>query len=370
MDDKVRERTSTQRDRELQEKEHIPAASSAQAAREPVLEIRDLTTCFDLDEGRLVAVDGVSLTIDRHRTLGVIGESGCGKSIMAKSVLQILPKRARITGGQVLLHGGQPGPIDLAGLPPRGRAMRAVRGGQISMIFQEPMTSLSPVHTVGDQVSEIVLQHITADKRRARRRAEQMLARVKIPDPAQRMREYAHQLSGGLRQRVMIAMALACEPQLLIADEPTTALDVTVQAQILALMKDLQKQFGMAILFITHDLAVIARMADAVAVMYLGQIVEHAAVRAIFSHPLHPYTVGLLAAIPRLGGGVRRRLAAIEGTVPLPINLPETCRFFDRCEQATAGLCDAGIPELIEVEQGHFVRCALYRGKRQSPDAH
>jgi peptide/nickel transport system ATP-binding protein len=348
------------------------ATPSIQTAHEPVLEIRDLTTCFDLDEGRLVAVDGVSLRIDRHRTLGVIGESGCGKSVMAKSVLQILPKRAKIAGGKILLHrtGAGAEPIDLAGLPPRGKAMRAVRGGQISMIFQEPMTSLSPVHTVGDQVSEIVLEHITTNRRQARRRAEEMLARVKIPDPAQRMREYAHQLSGGLRQRVMIAMALACEPQLLIADEPTTALDVTVQAQILALMKELQKQLGMAILFITHDLAVIARMAGAVAVMYLGQIVEYAPVRSIFNNPLHPYTVGLLAAVPRLGGRVRGRLAAIEGTVPLPINLPETCRFFDRCDRAKAGLCDAGIPEPIEVDPGHFVRCALYREKQRGTNAY
>ena len=339
-----------------------PAAAGAGA---PLLEVRDLTTCIDLDEGRLVAVDGVSLTIDRHRTLGVIGESGCGKSIMAKSVLQILPKRGRIQRGQVLLHRDGSGPVDLAALPAKGKAMRAVRGGQISMIFQEPMTSLSPVHTVGDQVSEIVLQHVTKDKKLARARAREMLAKVQVPDPAQRMREYPHQLSGGLRQRVMIAMAMACEPLLLIADEPTTALDVTVQAQILNLMKWLQGQLGMAILFITHDLGVIARMADAVAVMYLGQIVEYAPIREVFKGPLHPYTIGLLAAVPRLAGGAKRRLAAIEGTVPLPINLPQECRFFSRCDKAQAGLCDKGVPELLEVKPGHFARCVLYREAKQ-----
>jgi len=328
---------------------------------QPILEIEDLTTCIDLDEGRLVAVDGVSLSISRHRTLGVIGESGCGKSIMAKSILQILPRRGKVLRGRVVLHREDGGPVDLAALPARGKAMRAVRGAQISMIFQEPMTSLSPVHTVGNQITEMVLLHATKDKKLAHKRAIEMLEKVRIPNAAQRMREYPHQLSGGLRQRVMIAMALACNPLLLIADEPTTALDVTVQAQILKLMKDLQAQIGMAIMFITHDLAVIARMADAVAVMYLGQIVEYGPVRAIFNDPSHPYTVALLAAVPKLGVGVRKKLAAIKGTVPQPINLPETCRFFSRCDKAVAGLCDKGIPELVEVEPDHFARCVLCR---------
>ena len=328
---------------------------------EPVLEITDLTMCIDLDEGRLIAVDGVSLAIERHRTLGVIGESGCGKSMMAKSILQILPRHGRVLSGRILLHRGGAGAIDLAGLPPRGKAMRSVRGGRISMIFQEPMTSLSPVHTVGNQVTEMVLQHVTKNRKQAYRRAVDMLGRVKIPNPAQCMREYSHQLSGGMRQRVMIAMALSCNPLLLIADEPTTALDVTVQAKILGLMKELQAALGMAIMFITHDLAVIARMADAVAVMYLGQIVEYGPIRAIFNRPMHPYTVALLQAVPKLGPGGRRRLAAIEGTVPQPINLPDTCRFFARCSKAVPGLCDRGVPGLIDPEPGHQVRCVLYR---------
>ena len=326
-----------------------------------VLEIRDLTTCLDLEEGCLTAVDAVSLTIRRHGTLGVIGESGCGKSMLAKSILQILPRTGRIAGGEVVLHPQGAPPVNLAALPARGRRMRGVRGKLISMIFQEPMTSLSPVHTVANQVSEVLLQHVTKDKTEARRRTLEMLTRVKISNPRQRMHEYPHQLSGGIRQRVMIAMALACRPLLLIADEPTTALDVTVQAQILSLMKELQAEFGMAIMFITHDLGIIARMADTVAVMYVGQIVEYGPIRAIFKHPLHPYTVGLMEAIPKLEGGVKKRLTAIDGTVPSPINLPSACRFFARCGKAMPGVCDRGIPRLLEVEAGHFVRCALYQ---------
>ena len=324
-----------------------------------VLQISGLRTEFPLDEGILNAVDGVDLAIDRHQTVGVIGESGCGKSVMAQSILQILPRPGRIAGGAIRLSQPDAPPLDLAAQDPFGKTMRAIRGGSISMIFQEPMTSLSPVHTIGDQVSEVLLEHRTEDRKEACQQAEDMLRRVGISNPEQRMSDYPHQLSGGLRQRVMIAMALACRPHLLIADEPTTALDVTVQAQILALMKDLQKQFGMAILFITHDLGVIARMADVVAVMYLGQVVELATAHRIFKNPLHPYTTGLMASVPRLGRG-HDRLEAIKGTVPVPINLPPVCRFMGRCPQAKQGLCDQGIPPLVEVEQGHSVRCRLY----------
>ncbi len=345
----------------MAEVDRQPADATATAAPEvPVLRLEELTTSLNLDEGRLVAVDRVNLTIHRHRTLGVIGESGCGKSIMARSILQILPPMGRIQDGKVWLHESDQAPLNLAALPARGKGMRAVRGGKISMIFQEPMTSLSPVHSIGDQVSEMLLLHVTRDRKEAWQKAEAMLDKARISNPAQRMFQYPHQLSGGLRQRAMIAMALACNPLLLIADEPTTALDVTVQAQILTLMKDLQAQLGMAILFITHDLGVIARMADAVAVMYLGQIVEYAPSRALFRQPLHPYTTGLLAAVPKLHRGTERpRLAAIEGTVPVPIDLPKTCRFLKRCPQAKSGVCDQSIPELREVESGHFVRCAL-----------
>lgn len=326
---------------------------------DPVLQISGLKTGFSLDEGILNAVDGVDLTIDRHQTVGVIGESGCGKSVMAQSILQIVPKPGRITGGEIRLYRPDAPALDLATQDPFGKTMRSIRGGSISMIFQEPMTSLSPVHTIGDQVSEVLLEHRTEDRKEARQQAVDMLRRVGMSNPEQRMNDYPHQLSGGLRQRVMIALALACHPHLLIADEPTTALDVTVQAQILSLMKALQAQFGMAILFITHDLGVIARMADVVAVMYLGQVVERAAVRRIFKNPRHPYTIGLMASVPRLGSGTER-LEAIKGTVPAPVNLPQTCRFMDRCPQAKPGLCDQGVPPLLEVEPGHEVRCRLW----------
>jgi len=328
------------------------------AADRPVLTVRNLPTCLELDEGRLVAVDEMSLTLNARRTLGLIGESGCGKSMAAKSVLRILPKSGRIDAGEILLHEDDTKTTDIAKLSDTSRRMREIRGGRISMIFQEPMTSLSPVHTVGEQVCEMIRQHVTRDRAEARERAVDMLTRVKISRPAQRMKEYPHQLSGGLRQRVMIAMALACRPALLIADEPTTALDVTVQAQILSLVKDLQADMGRSVLFITHDLGIVARVADEVAVMYLGQIVEQGPKRDIYRNPLHPYTRGLMAAVPRPGEGRRRRLPAIAGTVPLPINLPERCRFHERCQRAKAGVCDAGIPRLEKVGENHWVRCS------------
>lgn len=324
-----------------------------------ILNIKDLYTEFVTDEGTLNAVDSVSLTIDRHQTVGVIGESGCGKSVTAQSILQIVPPPGRITGGSITLTPPDGEPVDLARLDPLGAAMRSIRGGTISMIFQEPMTSLSPVHTIGDQVSEVVLEHRSRDPAEAMHRAIDMLRRVGISNPESRIHDYPHQLSGGLRQRVMIALALACHPQILIADEPTTALDVTVQAQILRLMKELQGQMGMAILFITHDLGVIAGMADVVAVMYLGQIVESAPVKRIFQNPIHPYTKGLMASVPRLGQG-QTRLMPIDGTVPSPINLPGGCRFRDRCPDARTGVCDASDPALAEVASGHSVRCAIH----------
>lgn len=331
---------------------------SPDAARsDPVLQVRNLTTCLALDEGRLVAVDGLDLTLEARRTLGLIGESGCGKSMAARSILRILPKSGRVTAGEILLRKDGKGLVDIVKLSNTDRRLREIRGGRIAMIFQEPMTSLSPVHTVGDQVTEMIRQHVTRDRAEARERAVDMLTRVKMTRPAERMNEYPHQLSGGLRQRVMIAMALACHPALLIADEPTTALDVTVQAQILSLVKELQEELGMSVLFITHDLGVIARVADEVAVMYLGQIVEQGSKRDIYRRPLHPYTRGLMAAVPRPGEGRRQRLPAIKGTVPLPINLPSRCRFFERCPVAKAGTCDASVPELEEAGGSHLVRC-------------
>ena len=330
------------------------------ATQAPVLELKDLRTHFSLDEGTLKAVDGVSLSVRQGQTLGIIGESGCGKSVTAQSILRIVPTPGRIISGDIVLHrDGEPA-VDLVDLDPFGHSVRAIRGKEISMIFQEPMTSLSPVHTIGNQIEEAILLHKTRDKKEAHSLAVEMLDKVGLPNPSQRINEYPHQLSGGLRQRAMIAMALSCNPKLLIADEPTTALDVTVQAQILELMAQLQEEFGMAILYITHDLGVIAEIADDVAVMYLGRVVEHAVTKELFRNPLHPYTRLLLKSIPRMGKGAKQRLEAIEGTVPIPLDPPRICGFFSRCPDAIAGTCDREVPELVEVSPGHSVRCYLH----------
>jgi len=328
-----------------------------------VLDIRDLKTHFFLDEGVLKAVDGVSMRVARNRTLGVIGESGCGKSVTAQSVLRIVPPPGRTVSGRIALHRQDGSVEETTALDPFGKEIRAIRGREISMIFQEPMTSLSPVHTVGSQVAEAITLHRTRDKKEAWELAIEMLGKVGISNPAQRAREYSYQLSGGLRQRAMIAMALSCNPILLLADEPTTALDVTVQAQILDLIRNLQEQYGMAMLYITHDLGVIAEIAHEVTVMYLGLEVEHAVVRDVFHNPLHPYTQLLLQSIPKLGRKARVRLQAIGGTVPIPLNLPPQCSFLNRCPKAMPEVCSRAVPRLIEVEQGHSVRCYLYGGK-------
>ncbi|MCY3709969.1 MAG: ABC transporter ATP-binding protein [Caldilineaceae bacterium] len=326
--------------------------------QEPVLELRDLHTYFPLEEGLLKAVNGVSLTIHKNRTLGVVGESGCGKSVTAQSILRIVPEFAHMTG-EILLH--QNGHItDLAALAPSGKEIRDIRGRDISMIFQEPMTAFSPVHTVGDQIMEAILVHEDAAREEARSRAVELLSLVGIPMPEERVDAYPHQLSGGMRQRAMIAMALALKPKLLIADEPTTALDVTIQAQILRLMKTLQAEMGMSIMFITHDLGVIANMADEVAVMYLGRVVEFGSVRQIFRSPQHPYTQALLRSIPRTGHRARVRLDTIEGIVPVPLDPPDICPFSERCTQFIPGRCDEKVPDFLETEAGHSVRCILY----------
>ncbi|MDE0144091.1 MAG: ABC transporter ATP-binding protein [Caldilineaceae bacterium] len=326
--------------------------------QEPVLELRDLHTYFPLEEGLLKAVNGVSLTIHKNRTLGVVGESGCGKSVTAQSILRIVPEFAQMTG-EILLH--QNGHItDLAALAPSGKEIRDIRGRDISMIFQEPMTAFSPVHTVGDQIMEAILVHEDTAREEARSRAVELLSLVGIPMPEERVDAYPHQLSGGMRQRAMIAMALALKPKLLIADEPTTALDVTIQAQILRLMKTLQAEMGMSIMFITHDLGVIANMADEVAVMYLGRVVEFGSVRQIFRSPQHPYTQALLRSIPRTGHRARVRLDTIEGIVPVPLDPPDICPFSERCTQFIPGRCDEKVPDFLETEAGHSVRCILY----------
>ena len=317
----------------------------------PLLKISDLRTSFFTSDGEVRAVDGVTFDIANGQTVGLVGESGCGKSVTALSILQLLPKgTGRIVGGELLFQG-----TNLAAL--RDEDMRRIRGNEISMIFQEPMTSLNPVMTIGDQIAETVRLHRGASRREARGRAIEMLSLVKIADPQKRVDNYPHQFSGGQRQRVMIAMALACTPKLLIADEPTTALDVTIQAQILELIGELQQQLGMAVLLITHDLGVVAERAKEVAVMYAGKIVESAKPEVIFTRPKHPYTFGLLHSMPGKRAA-KKRLEAIPGTVPSPLNWPTGCQFRDRCARAEARCAEAQ-PPLVEIETQHRVACFM-----------
>ena len=320
----------------------------------PLLEIKDLVTVFHTSEGRLPAVDGVSLSIERGRTLGLVGESGCGKSVTAMSTLRLVSSPGRIESGSITFTT-EGESIDLVTAPEK--QLRKVRGGRIGMIFQEPMTSLNPVFTIGNQIAEVVQLHRKVSRSEARSRALEMLHLVRVADPEQRLDEYPHQLSGGMRQRVMIAIALACEPDLIIADEPTTALDVTIQAQILELLDDLRSRLGTAILLITHDLGVVAETCDDVAVMYAGRIVEQASAVELFSHPLHPYTIGLLQARPNVDARDRSPLATIPGMVPPPQDFPSGCRFHPRCSHAREPQCNVDSPTLREVSPGHFVRC-------------
>jgi peptide/nickel transport system ATP-binding protein/oligopeptide transport system ATP-binding protein len=325
-------------------------------AASPLLEVRDLQTYFFTYEGVARAVDGVSFHLNRGEVLGIVGESGCGKSVTASSIMRIVPDPpGRIVGGQILLEGE-----DLTRLSQK--AMRRIRGRRIAMIFQEPMSSLNPVFTIGDQIGEMFVLHKKMSRKAAMAAATDMLARVQIPAPEKRVREYPHQLSGGMRQRAMIAMALACDPELLIADEPTTALDVTVQAQILDLMLKLKDEFDTAIQMITHDLGVIAEMADRVVVMYAGRVVEEGPNVRIFYDTLHPYTKGLLGSIPLLGSraaGEEKPLEEIKGMVPSLYDLPEGCKFQARCKHVM-DVCRAREPELTEIESGHAVRCWLH----------
>jgi oligopeptide/dipeptide ABC transporter ATP-binding protein len=315
-----------------------------------LIQVNDLQTSFFTPEGEVRAIDGVSFQIAEGKTLGLVGESGCGKSVTSLSIMRLIPSPpGKIVGGQILYRGR-----DLLKL--NNEEMRKIRGNEISMIFQEPMTSLNPVFTVGNQIGEAIRLHQGLGKKQTRQKTIEMLRLVKIADPESRVDAYPHQLSGGMRQRVMIAMALSCHPNLLIADEPTTALDVTIQAQILELMKELQQKIGMALLLITHDLGVVAEQADDVVIMYAGKIVERAAAQTIFARPFHPYTVGLLNSLPGTGEKKKKRLDAIPGVVPSPLHLPSGCRFRDRCPKA-AGLCAEAEPQLAEKEQNHFVAC-------------
>ncbi|HEU4643646.1 MAG TPA: ABC transporter ATP-binding protein [Gemmatimonadaceae bacterium] len=317
----------------------------------PLLSVRDLRTWFHTAAGTARAVDGVSFDVQPHETVGVVGESGCGKSVTSLSILRLIQRPGRIEPGSRIEFEGR----DLLALG-EGE-MREVRGNRISMIFQEPMTSLNPVFTVGDQIAEAVRVHAKVSRREAWERAVEMLSVVGIPAPAERAREYPHQLSGGMRQRVMIAMALVMNPALLIADEPTTALDVTIQAQILELLADLQHRFGMSILLITHDLGVIAESTSRVLVMYAGEVVEEAPVAELFATAHHPYTEGLLSAMPRMGEA-RERLTVIPGTVPPPTHWPVGCRFHDRCPYAWER-CVVEHPPLYQIAAGHVSRCHL-----------
>ena len=326
-----------------------------------LLEITNLKTHFFTETGVVPAVDGVSLSIKRGGTLGVLGESGCGKSVTGFSILRLVRPPGRIVGGAIHYFGRETvNGEDLTALDARSEALRQVRGAEIAMIFQEPMTSLDPLFTVGNQIMEAILYHQDVSKAEARKIAVEMLDKVRMPQPADVIKQYPHQLSGGMRQRVMIAMALSCEPQLLIADEPTTALDVTTEAQILELMRELQDELGMAIMFITHDLGVIAEMAEEVAVMYLGKVVEQSDIRSLFADPQHPYTRALMQSIPKVGQKTAGRLETIRGMVPSPRSIPPGCPFHPRCGNFIADLCNVKAPQLKETEAGRSVSCFLY----------
>ena len=336
-----------------------------------LLQIKGLRTYFHLAEGVVRAVDGVDLTIHRKETLGIVGESGCGKSISAYSTLRLVPPPGKIEAGDIIFHKkpksddrAQTEVINLTNLDPNGEDIRHIRGNYISMIFQEPMSAMSPVRTVGQQIMEAIILHQKVSKAEARNQTIEVLRRVRMANPERVVDDYPFQLSGGMRQRAVIAMALSCRPSLLIADEPTTALDVTTEAQILNLMRDLQDEFGMAIQYITHNLGVIAEMADNVAVMYLGRVVEQTSVESIFYNPLHPYTQGLLQSIPQLSDAVLRsehqRLDVIKGMVPDPYSRLKGCPFHPRCPKFIGGVCDEVEPNQTQPEPGHLVRCHLY----------
>ncbi len=320
---------------------------------DPLITIDSLKTYFYTDDGVVKAVDDVSLVIPRGKTLGLVGESGCGKSVTALSVIRLISRPGKIAGGQIVMQAnGKPTVLNQLS----EAEMRGIRGSSISMIFQEPMSSLNPVFTIGAQIAEAVQLHQKLGKADAWAKAVEMLRKVKIPEPAQRAREYPHQLSGGMRQRAMIAMALSCEPKLLIADEPTTALDVTIQAQILDLLQQLQQDVGMSILMITHDLGIIAETADDVAVMYASKVVEYAPVEELFANPLHPYTHGLFKSRPEMGKSKQEKLETIEGMVPSPLRFPQGCKFHPRCPYAQER-CKTEEPALREIRPGHQVRC-------------
>ena len=325
----------------------------------PLIELIDLKTHFFTDEGVVKALDGVTFSVPRGKTLCVVGESGCGKSVTGRSILRIVDRPGRIVGGRILYHPTPGRTVDITAQRAMSREMRAIRGGEIGMIFQEPMTALGPIQTIGRQIGETLAIHKGISKAEARNQTIELLRRVGIPRPETRLDAYPFELSGGMRQRAMIALGLCCGPKLLIADEPTTALDVTTQAVILDLIRGLQEEMGMAVMLITHDLGVVAEVADDVVVMYLGRVAEHADVQTIFKSPRHPYTRALMRSIPRLGGS-REPLQSIRGMVPHPFRRPAGCNFHTRCAEVIAGRCETVDPELRSFADGAQVRCLLY----------
>jgi oligopeptide/dipeptide ABC transporter ATP-binding protein len=339
---------------------------------EPLLKVRDLKAYFPLDEGLVKAVDGVSFDVFSGQVLGIVGESGCGKSVTMKAILQIIEPPGRIVAGEILLaprNGGEGGAaVDLAQFKPNSNEMRNIRGADIALIPQEPMSSFSPVHTIGNQIIEAIMLHQSVKRDEARQIAVDLLRSVGVPMPEQRVDAYSWQLSGGLRQRAIIAMALSCHPRLLIADEPTTAIDVTTQAQILNLLRDLQKERDTAIIFITHDLGVIAQMANYVVVMYLGRVMEQGPVNDIFLLPKHPYTKALLHSIPSMSSTPRVKLPIISGSIPHPFNRPPGCPFHPRCQDFMAGVCDQRVPSLQPVGENQFASCFLYSDVEEKPE--
>ena len=343
----------------LQSQATAVTSPAAQSDRDIIMKIEDLRTYFYTDYGVVKAVDGVSIEFKRGKVVGVVGESGCGKSVTALSTMQLVSQPpGKIVGGNIIYYPEQGSPVNIAQLRPNSRQMRQLRGKELAMIFQEPMTSLTPVYTIGDQICEKLLTHEKMTKKEAMEFAIEMLDKVGIPDPALRVKEDPHQMSGGMRQRAVIAIALCCNPSFLIADEPTTALDVTIQAQILTLLEDLQSEFNSTIMLITHDLGVVGEMADEVVVMYTGKVVEKADVRTIFRRPRHPYTQGLFRSIPLIGMRGKSKLTPIAGALPDPYDLPSGCLFEPRCPHAM-DRCKTE-PPTVTIDDGHDVKCWLY----------
>ncbi len=332
---------------------------------EIVLKVENLHTYFHTTLGTVRALNGVSYTVPKGKVLGIVGESGCGKSVTSLSIMQLVPHPGKIEQGKITFNtarsvAGKNGWVDITSFDRHSDEMHQIRGNEISMIFQEPMTSLNPIFTIGEQIAETILLHQGVDKSEARQRSIDILSRVNMPNPERIIDNYPHQLSGGMRQRAMIALALSCTPTMLIADEPTTALDVTTEAQILDLMRELQADIGMSIMFITHNLGVVAQICDNVAVMYLGRIVERASVDDLFHNSKHPYAAALLQSIPRLGSRTREKLKVIRGTVPDPYSIVPGCPFHPRCDSFMPGVCDKSMPKITPVEPNHYVRCHLF----------